>query len=42
MPGRVEMRAVVGRERDALDRPAFAVRQVFAREAGEEFLQHRD
>jgi hypothetical protein len=36
------MRAVVGREFDPLDRPAFAVRQVFALQAGEEFLQHRD
>jgi hypothetical protein len=42
VPGRIEMRAIVGRERDAFDRPALAVRQVFALQAGEEFLQHRD
>src|SRR3546814_2890801 len=39
MPGRVHMRAVVGAERQHLDRPAFAVGQIFARQSRE---KHRD
>src|SRR5262249_49742500 len=36
MPGRIEMRAVVGREIDLLDRPPLAVRQVLRLQAGKE------
>src|SRR5260370_6264764 len=39
MVGRVEMRAVGGRERDVLDRPAFAVGQLLDAQPGEE-LHH--
>src|SRR5437773_8469933 len=39
MPGRVEMRAVVGGELHLLDRPALAIRQVFRPQSVEE-LQH--
>ena len=39
MVGRVEMGAVMGHERDLLDRPALAVGQVLDAQAGEE-AQH--
>src|SRR5213592_3415192 len=39
VPGRVEMRAVVGGERYLLDRPALPIRQVFRLQPVEE-LQH--
>ncbi len=39
MIGRIEMRAVVGRELHELDRPALAIRQVFLLQPVEE-LQH--
>src|ERR1700730_16206544 len=39
MPGRIEMRAVMGRKRDLLHRPALAVRQVLRLQTFEE-LQH--
>jgi hypothetical protein len=36
MPGRIEMRAVVGGQRDLLDSPALAIQQIFRLEAVEE------
>jgi hypothetical protein len=41
VPGRVEMGAVVGRERDPLDCPALAVRQVLASKSGKVVLKRR-
>jgi hypothetical protein len=37
MPGRIEVRGVVGRKPDPFDRPAFAIRQVLLAQPGEEF-----
>jgi hypothetical protein len=36
MPGCVEVGGIVGRERDPLDRPAFAIRQILLTQAGKE------